>query len=59
MVLKSFRREIQVALDLIAIRGLSKKLWMPKVPGVQLKTISGLHFGSPGKKSHSDVGATE
>jgi hypothetical protein len=28
---------------------------MPKVPGVQIGTVSGLHFGSPRKKSHSDV----
>jgi len=28
---------------------------MPKVPGVQLKTVSGLPLGSPGKKCHSDV----
>jgi len=34
---------------------LQPKLWMPKVPGVQPVTISGLLFGSPGKKCHSDV----
>ncbi len=28
--------------DLILIRGLSKKLWMPKVSGVQTGTVSGL-----------------
>ncbi len=27
--------------------------------GVQTKTVSGLLLGSPGTKSHSDVGATE
>jgi len=32
---------------------------MPKVPGVQIGTISGLHFGSPGKKCHSDASVTE
>jgi len=32
---------------------------MFKVPGVQTGTISGLHFGSPGKKCHSDASATE
>jgi hypothetical protein len=26
-----------------------------KVPGVQTKTVLGLHFGSLGKKSHLDV----
>jgi hypothetical protein len=30
---------------------------MPKVPGVQTGTILGLHFGSPGKKCHSDASA--
>jgi len=30
---------------------------MPKVPGVQTETVSGLHFGSPGKKCHSDASA--
>ncbi len=34
--------------DLVSIGG-------PKVPGVQTGTVSGLHFGSPGKKSHSDA----
>jgi hypothetical protein len=28
---------------------------MPKVWGVQTGTVSGLHLGSPGKKSHLDV----
>jgi hypothetical protein len=28
---------------------------MPKVLGVQTGTVSGLHLGSPGKKSHLDV----
>ncbi len=28
---------------------------MPKVLRVQTETVSGLHFGSPGKKSHLDV----
>jgi hypothetical protein len=32
---------------------------MPKVPGVQTRTVSGLHFGSPGKKCHSDASATK
>jgi len=30
---------------------------VPKVSGVQTGTISGLHFGSPGKKSHLDARA--
>jgi hypothetical protein len=32
---------------------------MPKVLGVQTRTISGLHFGSLGKKCHSDASATK
>jgi len=32
---------------------------MPKVLGVQTKTVSGLHFGSPGKKCHSDASGAE
>jgi hypothetical protein len=52
---KALKESYKIALDLIPIRGLSKKLWMPKVPGVQIGTISGLLFGSPRKKCHSDV----
>jgi hypothetical protein len=32
---------------------------MPKVLGVQTGIVSGLHFGSPGKKSHLDASAAE
>ncbi len=32
---------------------------MPKVPGVQTGIVSGLHFGSPGKKCHSDASVAE
>jgi hypothetical protein len=42
-------------LDVIPIRGRGEELQSPKVPGVQIGTVSGLHFGSPGKKSHSDA----
>jgi hypothetical protein len=55
MVFEILKESYKIALDLIPIRGLSKKLWMPKVPRVQLGTVSGLHFGSPEKKCHSDV----
>jgi hypothetical protein len=41
--------------DLVPIRGWGEELRSPKVPGVQIGTVSGLHFGSPGKKSHSDA----
>jgi len=32
---------------------------MPKVMGVQTGIISGLHFGSPEKKCHSDASVAE
>ncbi len=41
--------------NLVPIQDWSEKLWMHKVPGVQTGTVSGLHLGSPGKKSHLDV----
>jgi hypothetical protein len=42
-------------LDLVPIGGWGEKLWSPKVPRIQAGTVSGLHFGSPETKSHSDV----
>jgi hypothetical protein len=42
-------------LDLVPIGVWGEELRSPKVPGVQPGTISGLHFGSPEKKSHSDA----
>jgi hypothetical protein len=56
---KALKESYKIASDLIPIRSLSKKLWMPKVLRVQTGTVSGPHFGSPGKKWHSDVGAAE
>ncbi len=41
--------------DLVPIGGWGEELQSPKVPRVQTRTVSGLHFGSPGKKSHSDA----
>jgi len=32
---------------------------MPKVPKVQTGTVSGLHFGSPGKMCHLDTSVAE
>jgi hypothetical protein len=55
MASKSTRKSYEIASDLIPIGGLSKKLWMPKVPGVQPETISGLLLRSPEKKCHSNV----
>jgi hypothetical protein len=40
---------------LVPIQARGEKLWMPKVLGVQTGTVSGLHLGSLGKKSHLDV----
>jgi hypothetical protein len=42
-------------LDLVPIGGQGEELQSPKVPRVQTGIVSGLHFGSPGKKSHSDA----
>jgi len=56
---KSFEESYNFGLDLISIRVWDEKLWTPKVPRVQTGTISGLHFGSPGKKSHLDASAAE
>jgi len=52
---KALKNSYKITLDFISIGGLSRKLWMPKVSGVQPGTISGLLFGSPGKKCHLDV----
>jgi hypothetical protein len=46
-------------LDLIAIKGLHKKLCTLKVTGVPVVAISGLPLGSPGTKSHLDVAPVE
>jgi hypothetical protein len=56
---KALKENYKFPLDLILIGGLSKDLWTRKVPGVQIGTILGLLLGSPGTKSHSDVGAAE
>jgi hypothetical protein len=51
MALESYK----IALDVILIQGLSKKLWMPKVLGVQIGAVLGFFLESLGKKCHSDV----
>jgi hypothetical protein len=56
---KALEDNYNISSDLIPIRGMSKKLWMPKVPRVQSGTVSGLHFGSPRKKCHLDVASAE
>jgi hypothetical protein len=47
------------AIDLVAIRGLHKKLCTLKVTGVLIVGILGLPSGSPGTKSHLDVAPVE
>jgi hypothetical protein len=47
------------ALDLIAIRGLHRKLHAFKVAGVPVVAISGLPLGNPRTKSHLDVAPVE
>jgi hypothetical protein len=56
---KAFEESYNFGLDLTSIGGLSQEIWVPKVPGVQLGTVSGLLLGSPGKKCHSDVAPME
>jgi len=52
---KALFKGYKFGLDLVPIGGRGEELWSPKVSGVQIRTVSGLHFGSPGKKSHSDA----
>jgi hypothetical protein len=56
---KDFKENYKFALDLIPIGGLRKKLWSRKALEVQTGAVSGLLLGSPGTKSHLNVGATE
>jgi hypothetical protein len=53
---KALKESYNFALDLIPIRGQSWELWAPKIPEVQTGIVSRLLLGSPGTKSHSDVG---
>jgi len=56
---KALDESYNFASDLIVIRGLLAKLWGSKITGVPFGAISGLPFGSPGKKSHLDVASVE
>jgi hypothetical protein len=56
---KAFNEGYNFALDLIAIRGLHKKLCARKMTGVPAIGILGLPLGSPGTKSHLDVAPVE
>jgi hypothetical protein len=52
---KALKESYNFGSDLVPIGGQGEKLCSSKVPGIQLRTVSGLHFGSPGKKSRSDA----
>jgi hypothetical protein len=52
---KSLEESYNFGSDLTPIGGWSREIWVPKVPGVQPGTVSGLLLGSPEKKCHSDV----
>ncbi len=54
---KALDESYNFALDLVPIEGLNKELYSHKVAGVQIVVVSGLLLGSPGTKSHLDVGA--
>jgi hypothetical protein len=56
---KALDESYNFGLDLVPIQVRGEKLWASNVPGVQTETISGLHFGSPGKKNHLDASAAE
>jgi len=56
---KALEESYKFASELVPIRGLSRELWVPKVPGVQFRTVLRLLLGSPGIKRHLDVGAAE
>jgi hypothetical protein len=56
---KALDKSYNFALNCIVIRGLLAKLWGSKVVRVPFGAISGLPLGSPGKKSHLDVGSVE
>jgi hypothetical protein len=56
---KALEESYKFFLDLIPIRGLSRDLWAPKVPGVTTGTVLRLLLGSPENKSHLDAGAAE
>jgi hypothetical protein len=56
---KALDESYNFGLDLVPIRVWGEELWASKVLRVQTGTISGLHFGSPGKKSHLDASLVE
>ncbi len=53
---KAFNKGYNFVSNLISIGGLYAKLWRPKFVKVPTLAISGLPLGSPGTKSHLNVG---
>jgi len=56
---KALNEGYNFVLNLISIKGLHTKLWDPKVVRDPTLAISRLPLGSPGTKSHLDVGLVE
>jgi hypothetical protein len=56
---KALKESYNFGLNLVPIQVWGEKLWVSKVLGVQTRTVSGFHFGSPGKKSHLDASVVE
>jgi hypothetical protein len=56
---KALDESYKFALDLIQIGGPNKNLWLHKVAGVQIGTISRLLLGSLGIKNHLDASAMQ
>jgi hypothetical protein len=52
---KDLEEGYNIGSDLIPIGGRGEEIWSPKVMVLQTGTVSGLHFGSPRTKSHSDA----
>jgi hypothetical protein len=56
---KALEESYNFGSNLVPIQVRGEKLWTPNVPGVQTGTVSGLHLGSPGKKSHLNVASVQ
>jgi hypothetical protein len=48
---KALEESYNFGLNLVPIQVRGEKLWTPKFPRAQIGTISGFHFGSPGKRA--------
>jgi hypothetical protein len=56
---KAVKESYNFTLDLVLIGLYSREIWAPKVPGLQLGTVSGLQLESLGKKCHLDASPVE